>query len=376
MRWRPILAVVLATFSASSVVVAQTAIRPDQICPGGCATPDITWGPGGAGYKIGSTIPWRTDTGTAPTFTSGDAAKTVELTNASTSIAGALPDTTVGGNNIADGFGFTIQVASGQLVLSKTGTTNLINGLTAITVGPYQTVALAARSNQWYASISAPVPSGAPVTPIMFVSSGFGTTGSATSTANATATATLSTSAAGNLLTGFATSFGPTAGGPVSVVASNGTSCAFVPGASFTTAAEANGAMFYCANNAGGAVTVTVTWGATPSSYQGVMVQEWAGALTSGPLEASSGKAATVASTTSVSLATNVALTQADELVLSLIAPSSVAATGRGPNQLSVNGTDISPSYQLTSSSGSTVTHSYSFLSPTNVSMIIAAFKH
>jgi hypothetical protein len=85
----------LAAFCCVSWAVtcyAQTAIRPDQISP---ATPDITWAPGGSGYQIGTTIPWRTDSTTSPTFVATDNAKTVELTNAG-AITATLPDATGG----------------------------------------------------------------------------------------------------------------------------------------------------------------------------------------------------------------------------------------------------------------------------------------
>jgi hypothetical protein len=135
---------------------AQTALRPDQISP---ATPDITWAPGGTGYQIGSTIPWRTDstaTSTPPDFTAADNAKTVELTFAG-AITKTLPDAT--GAGLASGFGFSIQTGSGTLTLNRLSTTSqLINGQSSIKVGAYQLVALSSRGGNWYATFSLPQP--------------------------------------------------------------------------------------------------------------------------------------------------------------------------------------------------------------------------
>jgi hypothetical protein len=140
---------------------AQTALRPDQISP---TTPDITWAPGGTGYQFGSTVPWRTDSGTGSptplTFTSNDRTRVVELTAAGP-IAAQLPDAT---GAFGPGFGFVIQVGSGTLTLSRCPTTSgcagttTINGQASIQVGAYQAVGLSSRGNNWYATFSLPQP--------------------------------------------------------------------------------------------------------------------------------------------------------------------------------------------------------------------------
>lgn len=132
-----------------------TAIRPDQICPGGvCATPDVTWGPGAGGYQIGTTVPWRTDATATPTFTSADNAKSVLLTF-NGAITATLPDAT---GALGDGTGLIIQTGPGTLTLNRQ-TSSLINGQTSITIGSYQSVSLASRTTNWYASYSLPQPS-------------------------------------------------------------------------------------------------------------------------------------------------------------------------------------------------------------------------
>jgi hypothetical protein len=52
-----------------------------------------------------------------------------------------------------------------------------------------------------------------------------------------------------------------------------------------------------------------------------------------------------------------------------------VASNGRGANQTALDSaTDAS--YQLVDSSGAAVTHSYTYASSTNTTLMIAAFKH
>jgi hypothetical protein len=132
----------------------QTALRPDQISP---ATPDITWAPGGNGYQIGSTIPWRLETGATlvTPLSSADNARIVELTFNGL-INATLPDAT-SANNLGDGAGFTIQVGPGSLTLSR-ASSSLINGKPSIKVGPYQIVSLTSRGANWYGSFSLPQP--------------------------------------------------------------------------------------------------------------------------------------------------------------------------------------------------------------------------
>jgi hypothetical protein len=160
MRWLANLAVVLALFLASSAVVAQTAIRPDQICPGGaCATPDITWGPtttGTPGYTIGSTVAWRTSASATPiAITALDLGRVVELIF-NGSITQLIPQAT---GSFGDGAGFTIQVGPGSLTLTATTSTiNGIPGATGIKVGPYQSIGLMSKNGNWYGVLSVPQP--------------------------------------------------------------------------------------------------------------------------------------------------------------------------------------------------------------------------
>jgi hypothetical protein len=133
-----------------------TAIRPDQISPG---TPDITWGPGGSGYQIGTTVTWRqvtTATSTPPDFTSGDIAKIVELTF-NGAITKQLPDAT-STNGFVDGTGFAIQVGPGTLTLNQQSTASKINGATSIKIGSYQQAAMYSKGGNWYAVLSVPQP--------------------------------------------------------------------------------------------------------------------------------------------------------------------------------------------------------------------------
>lgn len=131
-----------------------TALRPDQISPG---TPDITWQQVGPGYQIGSTIPWRTESGTTfvTAISAADNAKTIEVTNVG-AVSTALPDVT--GTGLTSGFGFTVQTAAGTLTLSGFGTQK-INGQGSIKIGAYQLVSLASRGGNWYATFSMPQPS-------------------------------------------------------------------------------------------------------------------------------------------------------------------------------------------------------------------------
>jgi hypothetical protein len=161
----------LAAFCCVSWAVTcyaqTTAIRPDQISP---KTPDITWGPGGSGYQVGTTVAWRTDNTATPVIcqaagtpagcTASDLATVVELT-----FNGAIGPVTVPAatGTLGDGAGFAIQVGPGTLTLNcasscTAGAANSINGLTSIKIGPYQTVSLSSRSGKWYANMSVPQP--------------------------------------------------------------------------------------------------------------------------------------------------------------------------------------------------------------------------
>jgi hypothetical protein len=364
--------------AAVGAAFGQTAIRPDQVSP---KTPDVTWGPGGTGYQIGSTVAWRTYTGTAPTFTSADAATTVELTNASTSIAGSLPDTTVGGNNLGDGFGFTIQVASGKLVLSKTGTTNLINGLASISVGPYQTVALAVRSNQWYASISAPVTTGAAPPVIARVQDQKASNGTASV---ASLDVILPGTATGSLfvvaLTGYA---GAGLTSATTVTATSPATCTHPTGAFVQVTGAGFTDIWYCYGNAAGSVTFHATYtstgnvgGANKIDYPNLFAAEFSGANTSGAYATgtAAGQAFSGAATYSISTAASV--TQTNDLVVSVGVPSTAAPTSIGGNQLAfVNEPTFGWSYQLVNAAG-VVNHTYNFAAGQNGTASIAAFTH
>jgi hypothetical protein len=170
---------------AIGAALSQTALRPDQICNPTCATPDITWAPGGAGYQIGSTIIWRTDSTLTPAFTSADGAKIVELTNPLATITSTLPDAALVANNMGDGFGFTIQVAAGTLTLSRTSP-NTINGQPSIQIGPWQSAKLSSRTGKWYAQLSGgqavttPTITGVNLPSTGFVAGTAGTVGTAT----------------------------------------------------------------------------------------------------------------------------------------------------------------------------------------------------
>jgi len=137
-----------------STAAAQTALRPDQISP---ATPDITWAPGGTGYQIGSTVPWRSissQTILATDFLTTDAATVIELTNNTGPITATLPAATTTG--FTEGFGFAIQTGPQPATFSSS---TLINGLSSIKAGPYQIIALSSHSNLWYAELGVPQPS-------------------------------------------------------------------------------------------------------------------------------------------------------------------------------------------------------------------------
>jgi len=174
-----------------AVVCYAQGLRPDQISPG---TPDLTWQQVGSGYQIGSTIPWRTETGATLTtpLSAADNAKIVELTF-NGAISTTLPAAT-SGNNLGDGAGFALQVGPGTLTLSAAAGT--LNGGGSLTVGPYQMVSLVSKNSKWYAdlSVSAPgVTGGAPTISGVTLSNGlnFTTPAAANSTID-TLTATCS----------------------------------------------------------------------------------------------------------------------------------------------------------------------------------------
>jgi hypothetical protein len=328
---------------------AQTAIRPDQITP---ATPDITWGPGGAGYQIGSTVPWRTDSTTAPTFTAADNTKIVELTNAG-AITATLPDATGG---FTDGVGFTIQVAAGTLTLNRQ-TSSTINGLTTIKLGPYQSVGLVSRSGKWYATLSLPQPatqSGTTVlkdimswgagasTTVALDGHGVGTSGGAAGTSN---TVTITNSAAGETITVFwlycrngDASCNSGTGSPVlasAVAGTRGETCTLVPAAASFMAAGAAvltagvGAAFCTGTTSAGSDTITVTMSSAVNFLQ-VFAQSWTGAT--GTLDtACTNTTQQTTTTTSVSIPTAGNTTIANDAVVGLVAPSVGASnTGTG----------------------------------------------
>jgi hypothetical protein len=159
---------------------AQTALRPDQISPG---TPDLLWGPGGAGYQVSSTVAWRTSSSATPTFSTTDNALIVELTG--------CPCTSTLPAVFADGSGFAIQVAAGTLTLTAAAAGTL-NGGNSLVVGPYQTVTLAARNSKWYADVGISAPGatgGAPtINGVTLSTSNFTTSSSNNGTTIATLT--------------------------------------------------------------------------------------------------------------------------------------------------------------------------------------------
>lgn len=152
------LSLALLVALAPSLAFGQAALRPDQMVPG---TPDISMGLQNNKFVIGTTIPWRTEPGsgspTPLTFTKADNSKIIELTAAPT-ITATLPASTTGANSdFPNGSGFTIQVGPGILTLNHSGS-SLINGKTSLIVGPYQSVGLAAKYPNWYATLSVPQP--------------------------------------------------------------------------------------------------------------------------------------------------------------------------------------------------------------------------
>lgn len=205
------------------------------------------------------------------------------------------------------------------------------------------------------------------------------TTGNVTSL-----TVNIGTSVAGHLFTvnvrGFNSASTPMSA--TTVATSNGTACAHAT-ASFVTQGSADLAPFsdwwYCQNNAApGSVTFTATFtssGALTNNANTPQITavEWAGAATTSA-DAGIGNTTTVTGATSISVATNGAVPQTNDLVISggQQNASAVTGVGGGQTQLAV---DADVSYQLTSSG--TVTHSYSY-APTsnNAALSIVAFKH
>lgn len=151
MRYLP--AVLLLALLPVLAQAQTTAVRPSQIVPG---TPNITVNidpTAGNTLQVGTSLAWRTDSTPSPSFTSADNATNVELTFNGT-ITATLPNATGG---FGTGAGFTIQVGPGTLNLYQPTTgcpCSTIGGLTSIQVGPYQSVALASRGNNWYARVT------------------------------------------------------------------------------------------------------------------------------------------------------------------------------------------------------------------------------
>jgi hypothetical protein len=314
------LAAALLLLLAPVLASAQTAIRPDQISP---VTPDITWLPGGTGYQIGSTIPWRQDTTATPAIctaagvpagcAASDNTKVVELTFAG-AISLTLPAAT---GSFVDGAGFTIQVGSGTLTLScaasctaGANSPNSINGLTFLKVGPYQSVALLSKGGKWYANLSVPPPltqtgttvlgdqmtwaPGGTVTPGAITLDGHGVgTAAAVNTATVNS-APITVTAIGEVFTVFwlyckagDTSCNSNSGSVVNASAVSGslagTTCTLLPAAAGfmvnATQTSGVGAALCYGNTVAGTNTITVTM-VSVVNYLQVWVASWTGAAT------------------------------------------------------------------------------------------------
>jgi hypothetical protein len=390
---RRIFLAALCCLWAVSCYAQTTAIRPDQISPG---TPDITWQQGPGGYQIGTTIPWRTDSTNAPSFTTADNAKTVELTySGAGTITAAVPAATGGSGAWPDGSGFVIQVRAGTLILNQT-TPSTINGLTSIKIGPYQSVGLASRGGNWYANLSIPQPpvqtggtvlcdnmiwaatctatGGAPV--ITHVQDNFANNVTA---GVATLPVTLPSTVAGHLfvvlVAGYSGSNPITA---TSVTATTPTTCTHVPSTFVQTTGQGFSDMWYCQGNAAGSVTFTATYtvpaGSNQVNYPSLTASEFAGANTTGALLASSGNNyVNTSGITSFTISTGVAAA-ANDLVVSGVTPGTANPNSMGGSQI-VFTNDASASYQNVTPAG-TVTHTYGFAASNTVWASIAAFTH
>jgi hypothetical protein len=363
---------------------AQTAIRPDQICPGGvCATPDVTWGPGAGGYQIGTTIAWRTDNTATPTLTSADIAKVVELT-----FNGPIGPVTVPAATapLGDGAGFTIQVGQGTLTLAcanscTAGAANAINGLTSLKIGPYQTVSLLSRSGKWYANMSVPQPAaqtGGTTLCDNMAWTAF-TTGCVAAGGVITATGVHGLTNPGTTLTLTGTTLGTfftvelasinAGASSYTLSTNNGTSCTESPG-TFILNGSASSDIWYCANNAAsGSITFTTTAPGGGSNF--IAAQEWSGAIGPG---LGIGNHVTGTTQTTLSVTTNGNLTQNNQLIVSIAGDNSSFPTGVGGSQTLI---DSIASYQIGGTANNPITHTFNWASGNSfLTLSIAAFKH
>jgi hypothetical protein len=159
-------------------------------------------------------------------------------------------------------------------------------------------------------------------------------------------------------------------------VSNSGTACTRSPGTQANVAGDFSlvyeTEIWYCQNNpAGGSRTITATASGTATDIL-MCTAEFSGANTSGA-DSGLGSATANASTSSLSMTVSGNITQNNALIYSSYTVSTSAATGHGPNQ-TLDG--CGNSYQLTDTSGTAPTHTYTYgSSQTNIGSI-AAFYH
>lgn len=157
-----------------------------------------------------------------------------------------------------------------------------------------------------------------------------------------------------------------------SLITNNSTTCTAVSGTSVDDGNE-RAVIYYCANNAANVVvTFTVNWGGNVG-YPAMLVQEWAGASTASP-DVGIGQHGNGTGVATISVTTNGNTGQANQLLVSMVGPSTSAATSVGGSQTALEGN--SASYQTASANGVPVQHTYNFAASQNMVAAIAAFKH
>jgi hypothetical protein len=187
-------------------------------------------------------------------------------------------------------------------------------------------------------------------------------------------TLTLTGTTAGNFFTVELASIG--AGNTATaytLTTNNGTSCTEVPNAFARTAnGNASSDIWYCPNNAA-AGSITFTTVPTGGSTIFVCAQEWHGVASVSPEVGIGNKAISGTQVTTASVQTNVNLTQASQLIVSIAGDDTTFPTGVGAGQTLI---DSLASYQIGGTSGSPITHTFNWSGLNWVTLSIAVFKH
>jgi hypothetical protein len=187
---------------------------------------------------------------------------------------------------------------------------------------------------------------------------------------------TLTGTTIGNFFVAVAGSYNTSTGTTTTLTTNNGSACFNVTNALAVSAPQLCNIMFCPNNAAGGSVQFTVTFSATVG-FPILLVAEFSGVTNTSGADIGIGNTFINGSIQNMSIATNGTITQNNQLVVSGVVPSTAGATGSGGSQIVFPGsgnTDIT--YQIIDTSGTTITHSYTFgVTQADVASI-AAFSH